>query len=212
MTRLFDILFSTIGLLLLSPLLVILAVYIRLDSKGPIFYRQERVGRFGRTFWLYKLRSMYVDADKKGPLITVGDQDYRITRIGQFIRRYKFDELPQLLNVLKGEMSIVGPRPEVKKYVKHYSREQRKVLDIRPGITDIASIMYKNENEILEAQANPEKYYIKVIMPHKLSLNKVYIADPNLKNYFYIIFLTAKEVLRGKPKASVPELKQYELN
>lgn len=212
MTRLFDILFSAIGLFLFSPLLVILAIYIKLDSRGPVFYRQERVGRYGRTFWLYKLRSMYVDADKKGPLITVGDQDQRITRIGQLLRKYKLDELPQLINVLKGEMSFVGPRPEVKKYVKHYTKEQRKVLDIRPGITDIASIMYKNENEILEAQSNPEKYYIKVIMPHKLSLNQVYIAAPNLKNYFYIIFLTAREVFKGKPKESVPELKQYELN
>ncbi|RYD59446.1 MAG: sugar transferase [Sphingobacteriales bacterium] len=212
MTRLFDIVFSAVGLLVFSPLLVPLAVYIKLDSRGPVFYRQERVGRFGRTFWLYKFRSMQVDADKKGPLITVGDADNRITRIGQFIRKYKLDELPQLINVLKGEMSIVGPRPEVKKYVKHYTDEQRKVLDIRPGITDIASIVYKNENELLQAQRDPEKYYIKVIMPHKLTLNKVYISAPNLKNYFYIIYLTGREVFRGKPKAPVPELKRYELN
>lgn len=194
MTRLCDILFSAFGLLILSPAIIILSICIKLDSRGPVFYRQERIGRFGRVFRLYKFRSMQVNADKKGLLLTVGGHDNRITRLGHLIRKYKLDEIPQLINVLKGEMSIVGPRPEVKKYVDLYTEEQRNVLSVLPGITDVASIVYKNENDLLEAQADPERYYIETIMPDKIRLNQIFIKAPNIRNYFQIIFMTIKEI------------------
>lgn len=198
MTRIFDILFSAIGLIVLSPVMLVLAILIKADSRGPVFYRQERIGRFGRSFLLFKFRSMHIDADKKGPLITISTQDNRITRMGYYIRKYKLDELPQLINVLKGEMSIVGPRPEVKKYVALYTNEQRRVLEVLPGITDIASIVYKNENELLETQPDPEKYYVEKIMPDKIRLNQVFIKAPNIRNYFQIIFLTVREVFGSR--------------
>lgn len=152
--RLFDILSSGIGLILLSPLFLIIAVWIKLDSKGSIFYLQERIGKGGIPFRIYKFRTMVTDADKKG-LLTVGNRDPRVTCIGYYLRRYKLDELPQLINVFKGDMSIVGPRPEVPKYVRLYSASQREVLSVKPGITDLASIKFRNENEILSAQEIP---------------------------------------------------------
>lgn len=148
MIRFFDIFFSALGLLVLSPVFLVIYLLIRLESKGPGFYIQERIGKDGKPFGLYKFRSMRIGSDNQG-LITIGSHDSRITRIGYFIRKYKFDELPQLLNVLKGDMSLVGPRPEVRKYVEMYTEEQRKVLSVKPGITDYASIEYVNENEIL---------------------------------------------------------------
>ncbi len=193
MTRLLDIIFSILGLIILSPLFLVMALWVKLDSPGPILYRQIRVGRYGKDFKLLKFRSMHVDADKKG-LLTVGGRDPRITKSGYFLRKYKFDELPQLINVLRGEMSAVGPRPEVRKYVDLYSDEQKKVLNVRPGVTDMASIKFRNENEILEAQPEPEKYYIEHIMPEKINLNMEYINAPTLYNYFRIIFLTIKKV------------------
>lgn len=198
MTRLCDILFSALGLIVLSPAIAFLAVCIKIDSRGPVFYRQERIGRFGRSFRLYKFRSMHVNADQKGLLITVGGHDSRITRLGYLIRKYKLDEIPQLINVLKGEMSIVGPRPEVKKYVDLYNDEQRKVLNVLPGITDMASIVYKNENELLETQPDPERYYIEKIMPDKIRLNQIFIKSPNIRSYFQIIFLTIKEIFSSQ--------------
>ena len=195
MTRIFDILLATLGLVILSPLLIFVYVAIVLESRGGGFYRQERTGRYGKPFRLIKFRSMYVNADKHG-LITVGGHDNRITRVGYYIRKYKIDELPQLINVVKGDMSIVGPRPEVKKYTDLYTEEQRKILDIRPGITDYASIKYVDENEILGTSDNPESIYIEHIMADKIKLNMIYISQNGIKEYFKIIFLTLTNIAR----------------
>lgn len=195
MTRIFDILLATLGLVILSPLLIFVYVAIVLESRGGGFYRQERTGRYGKPFRLIKFRSMYVNADKHG-LITVGGHDNRITRVGYYIRKYKIDELPQLINVVKGDMSIVGPRPEVKKYTDLYTEEQRKILDVRPGITDYASIKYVDENEILGTSDNPERIYIEHIMPDKIKLNMIYISQNGIKEYFKIIFLTLTNIAR----------------
>lgn len=194
MIRLFDILFSLFGLIILSPVLLIVYIFIIIESKGGGFYCQERVGKNGVGFKLFKFRSMRVGADKHG-LITVGGHDSRITRMGYFIRKYKVDELPQLLNVLKGDMSLVGPRPEVRKYVDLYTNEQRKVLNVRPGITDYASIEYADENVILGKFDDPDKFYIEHIMPDKIKLNMRYIENHNLKEYFKIIFMTIKAIV-----------------
>lgn len=194
MKRLFDIVASAIGLLLLSPLFLILAVWIKCDSRGPVFYKQKRVGRGNKDFDLYKFRSMRVGADKLG-LITVGGRDPRITRSGYFIRKYKLDEFPQLINVLKGDMSIVGPRPEVRKYVDLYTPEQQEVLRVRPGITDPASIRYRNENELLAQVEDPERYYREVIMPDKLRLNLEYVHTMSFWNDIRFIFSTFRAIL-----------------
>ena len=189
MKRLFDIIASGCGLILLSPVFLVLAIWIKLDSKGPVFYKQVRVGRGNKDFYLYKFRSMRVGADKAG-LITVGGRDPRVTRSGYYIRKYKLDELPQLINVLKGDMSLVGPRPEVRKYVDMYTLEQMHVLDVRPGITDLASIRYRNENELLEKAEDPDKYYIEVIMPDKLRINLEYVANHSFCYDIKLIFST----------------------
>lgn len=195
MIRFCDIVFSAIGLLLLSPLFLLVYILIRCESKGGGFYCQQRVGKDGRMFGLYKFRSMRTGSDKKG-LITVGGHDSRITRMGYFIRKYKIDELPQLWNVLKGDMSLVGPRPEVKKYVDLYTEEQRRVLSVRPGITDYASIEYVDENEILGKADDPDRVYVEEIMPAKIKLNMRYIENRNLNEYFKIIGLTFINILR----------------
>ena len=195
MTRFFDILFSFFGLVILSPLFVIIWLIIVLTSKGGGFYKQIRVGKNGADFSLYKFRSMRKDADK-GSLITVGGRDPRITQIGYFIRKFKIDELPQLFNVLKGDMSLVGPRPEVRKYVDLYTDEQKKVLSVRPGITDYASIEYVDENEILGKAENPDEVYVNQIMPDKIKLNMKYIENQSVKEYFKIIFLTVFKIFR----------------
>ena len=187
--RLFDIISSGIGLLCLAPVFVVMAIWIKLDSRGPVFYRQTRVGRYGHDFRIFKFRSMRVGSDK-GRQITVGERDPRITRSGYFIRRYKIDELPQLINVFLGDMSIVGPRPEVRKYVDLYSEEQRKVFQVRPGITDLASIKYRNENELLSQVDDPDTYYIDVIMPDKLAINLEYIRHQSFMGDIKIIFNT----------------------
>lgn len=187
--RLFDIISSGIGLLCLAPVFVVMAIWIKLDSRGPVFYRQTRVGRYGRDFRIFKFRSMRVGCDK-GRQITVGERDPRITRFGYFIRRYKIDELPQLINVFLGDMSVVGPRPEVRKYVDLYSEEQRKVFQVRPGITDLASIKYRNENELLSQVDDPDTYYIDVIMPDKLAINLEYIRHQSFMGDIKIIFNT----------------------
>ncbi|MDU1101871.1 MAG: sugar transferase [Haemophilus parainfluenzae] len=195
MIRFFDFILSLVGLVVLAPIFIVLAIWIKIDSKGPVFYKQVRVGQNGIDFGLFKFRSMVVDADKKG-LITVGGRDPRITRSGYFIRKYKLDELPQLINVLLGDMSLVGPRPEVRKYVELYTDEQQKVLSVKPGITDYASIEYMDENEILGKSNDPEKTYIEEIMPEKIKYNMKYINNKNLFEYFKIILLTVLKIVR----------------
>lgn len=191
--RLFDFVFSLIGLLILSPVLIILSFCVVIDSRGGIFFKQVRVGKEGRDFFLFKFRTMFSNSDKKG-LLTVGIRDSRITRIGYYLRKFKLDELPQLLNVLLGDMSLVGPRPEVRKYVELYNKEQLVVLSVKPGITDYASIEYANENELLGKSDNPNKLYIEEIMPAKLMLNMKYIANPGILTDIKIIFLTIRKV------------------
>ena len=176
MKRLFDIIASGLGLIVLSPLFIILAVWIKLDSKGPVFYRQVRVGKDNKDFRIFKFRSMRVGSDK-GSLVTIGGRDPRITRSGYLIRKLKLDELPQLINVFVGDMSLVGPRPEVRHYVDYWTPEQMHVLDVRPGITDPASIKFRNENELMEKAENPEEYYINVIMQEKLKLYLEYVRN-----------------------------------
>jgi putative undecaprenyl-phosphate galactose phosphotransferase len=193
--RFFDFILSLVGLVVLAPIFIVLAIWIKIDSKGPVFYKQVRVGQNSIDFGLFKFRSMVVDADKKG-LITVGGRDPRITRSGYFIRKYKLDELPQLINVLVGDMSLVGPRPEVRKYVDLYTDEQQKVLSVKPGITDYASIEYMDENEILGKSSDPEKTYIEEIMPEKIKYNMKYISNKSLFEYFKIILLTVLKIVR----------------
>ena len=193
MIRFFDILFSSLGLIILSPLFLILAIWIKLDSKGPIFYKQLRVGKNDENFYLFKFRTMFMNADKNG-LITVGVRDPRVTRAGYFFRKYKLDELPQLVNVMLGNMSLVGPRPEVRKYVEMYTPEQRKVLTVKPGLTDYASIRYIDENKVLAKSNDPERTYINVIIPEKIRYNIKYIEHQSVKEYFKIIFLTISRI------------------
>ena len=194
MKRFFDLVASGLGLLVLSPLFLILAVWIKCDSKGPVFYRQVRVGRNNRDFRLYKFRSMRVGSDNGG-LITIGGHDPRVTRSGYYIRRYKLDELPQLINVFVGDMSLVGPRPEVRKYVDLYTPEQMHVLDVRPGITDLASIRYRNENELLEQVDDPEQYYVDEIMQDKLRINLEYVAHHSFATDMLLIINTLCKIL-----------------
>ena len=193
--RLLDIVLSLLGLLFLLPIFVILAVWIKFDSQGSIFFRQIRVGKDGRDFRIYKFRTRIVNAEKMG-IITIGERDPRITNSGYFLRKYKLDELPQLINVLKGEMSFVGPRPEVRKYVEMYNQEQLKILTVKPGITDYASIEYINEDEILGKSFNPEKTYIEEIMPEKIKYNMKYINNKRVIEYFKIIFLTIIKIIK----------------
>jgi len=191
--RLFDIVFSGLGLLFLSPFFILLAIVIIVDSSGGVFYKQVRVGKNSIDFYLYKFRSMKTDSDKKG-LLTVGGNDPRITKVGYFIRKYKMDELSQLINVFLGDMSLVGPRPEVRKYVDLYTKEQLKVLTVKPGITDNASLAYFHENELLGKSSNPEKTYISEVMPSKLALNLVYVNDHSLLSDVKIILRTIKKI------------------
>lgn len=195
MIRFFDIIFSIMGLVILSPLFIVLYLLIRTESKGGGFYSQERIGKNGKPFKLYKFRSMRIGSDKKG-LITIGEKDNRITKTGFILRKYKLDELPQLWNVFIGDMSLVGPRPEVKKYTDLYTEEQKQVLHVRPGITDWASIKYVDENKILGESKTPDEAYVNLIMPNKIKLNMVYIQNQTLGEYFKIIFTTFKEIVR----------------
>ncbi len=195
MKRLIDILVSGCGLLVLSPLFLVLAIWIKLDSKGPVFYCQVRVGPGNKDFRIFKFRSMRTGSDK-GSLITIGGSDPRVTRSGYYIRKYKLDELAQLINVFIGDMSLVGPRPEVRRYVDLYTPEQMKVLEVRPGITDYASIEYMDENVLLEKSSDPDKTYIEEVMPAKLALNMKYINNPTLFEYFKLIFMTIFKIVR----------------
>ncbi len=192
--RIFDLFFAFIGVMILLPLFLAIAVWIKLDSPGPILFRQSRVGQFAREFSLYKFRTMVADAERLGKQITAID-DWRITRSGRLLRKYKLDELPQLFNVLKGEMSLVGPRPEVPKYVAFYTLEQRRVLEVPPGITDLASIKFRNESDLLAGVSNSEELYIQKIMPQKLELNLKYIAQASLKFDLLIILRTVWRVI-----------------
>lgn len=193
--RLFDIFFSLILLIILLPLFIVVSVIIAADSRGGVFFNQERVGWKGKHFKLHKFRTMRPASESAGQ-ITVGMRDPRITAIGYNLRKYKLDELPQLLNILKGEMSVVGPRPEVPRYVALYNEEQRQVLNVKPGLTDYASIDFVDENAILAKSSNPEKTYIEEIMPLKLSLNKKYIQEMSLKTDIKIIFGTIKAIFK----------------
>jgi lipopolysaccharide/colanic/teichoic acid biosynthesis glycosyltransferase len=193
--RVFDVMLSALGLLLLAPLLVLIALWIKLDSPGPVFFRQERVGRFGVPFRIHKFRTMAHEAHGAGPLITVGD-DQRITRAGAGLRRAKLDELPQLIDVLRGAMSFVGPRPEVPRYVAVYPAELRdKVLSVRPGITDLASIRYRDESALLARAADPEREYREVVLPAKLRLAAEYVDHATLATDLRLIGLTLKTLL-----------------
>lgn len=195
MKRLFDFVASGIGLLVLSPIFLIVAIWIKCDSRGPVFYRQLRVGKDNKDFWLYKFRSMRPGSDKHG-LITIGGRDPRVTKSGYFIRKYKLDELPQLINVFIGDMSLVGPRPEVRKYVDMYTREQMQVLTVRPGITDLASIRYRNENELLEGVEDPDQYYVDVVMQDKLNINLEYVQNHSFIGDLILICRTFIAILK----------------
>lgn len=179
MKRLFDIVFSFLGLVFLAPIWLLIVVLILSTSKGPVIYKQFRVGKNNKDFKIFKFRTMHVNADKLG-LLSVGDSDPRITQIGYYLRRFKLDELPQLANVLRGDMSFVGPRPEVRKYVNFYNQAQMQVFRVRPGITDLASIEFRNESELLTGQEDPDSYYINVVMPKKLQINLDYLKERTL--------------------------------
>ena len=195
MKRVFDILFSLIGIIILLPVYIIISLLIMIDSKGGILYQQERTGKGDEIFKVFKFRTMRPDSFSKGAL-TVGSRDPRITNVGYYLRKYKLDELPQLFNVLFGDMSFVGPRPEVKKYTDLYNRTQKKVLTVRPGITDYASIKFRNENDLLSVSDNPEQLYIDEIMPEKLDLNLKYINDNSLFKDIKIIFDTFYVIIK----------------
>lgn len=186
--RFFDIVFACIGLVLFSPLFIIIAILIKIDADGPVYFSQQRIGRFGKAFTIYKFRTMHILQTHH--LLITSNNDTRITNAGKWLRKYKIDELPQLYNVLKGEMSFVGPRPEVKKYTDSYTASQQVVLSIRPGITDYASLVYKQEQQLLSTTADPEKMYMQTILPRKIRLNKLYLNNMNVINYFSIILLT----------------------
>ena len=192
--RIFDIVFSCLGLILLAPVLVVLALIIKLDSKGPILFIQPRVGFNNQDFNIFKFRTMQMESDKKG-LLTLGNKDSRITKVGYFLRRYKIDEFPQLLNILLGDMSFVGPRPELRKYVNYYPKEDLIVLSVRPGITGLASIEFRNEVELLKAVKDPEAFFIESIIPEKLKLNKLYIAKSSFWFDLKLIIITVFRVL-----------------
>ena len=192
--RIFDIILSLFGLMILFPFMLIIAILIKLDSKGPVFFKQIRVTKNGREFKIFKYRTMRVGSDKYSQ-ITVGKDD-RITKIGLFLRKYKLDEIPQLINVFIGDMSLVGPRPEVPKYVALYTDEQKEILKVRAGITDYASIEFSNENDLLASEEDPEKAYIKKVMPKKIELNKKYISEISMLTDIKIILLTIKKILK----------------
>ncbi len=190
-----DIVLSLLGLILLSPLFLIIALLILVDSGRPVLYRQRRTGKDEVPFNILKFRTMIVNADKSS-LLTIGLHDNRITRVGYYLRKYKIDELPQLINVLKGDMSLVGPRPEVTKYTQLYTQQQKEALSVRPGITDPASILLKNENEMIAASPDPEKFYIEKLIPEKVSINLQYIERMSLKNDLRIIIKTLFAIIR----------------
>ena len=193
--RVFDFTASLLGLIVLSPLFLVIAILIKLDDGGSVFFRQTRVGQYGKPFKIYKFRTMVENAEKLGAQVTKGD-DPRITRVGKFLRKYKLDELPQLINVLKGEMSLVGPRPEVPKFVKLFEKDYKEILKVKPGITDYASLEFKDENELLKGAENPEEVYIKEILPKKLEYYKKYLKDISFTTDLKLILETIWGVLK----------------
>lgn len=193
--RAFDVIMSAIGLILLSPFFIIISLLIKFDSPGPVLFKQVRVGRYERNFKILKFRTMVTDAEKRGAQITVG-RDSRITRVGHFLRKSKLDELPQLINVFIGDMSLVGPRPEVPKYTQYYTKSQKRIFELRPGITDYSSIKYRDENEILALSSDPEKTYIEEIMVDKLKLNMEYLENKSLLTDIKIIFNTLLKIIK----------------
>lgn len=193
--RCFDVAASSVGLLFLTIPFLFIAIAIRCSSKGPVYFRQVRVGKDGKNFRIFKFRTMVTDAERKGMQITVGN-DARITKVGAFLRKTKIDELPQLINVLLGQMSFVGPRPEVPHYVEMYDDYQRNILRIKPGITELASIVYRDENDLLAVSDDPEKTYIEDIMPKKIELNMQYMQKMNVFYDIKLIFATFAAVLR----------------
>jgi lipopolysaccharide/colanic/teichoic acid biosynthesis glycosyltransferase len=194
--RFFDLILSLMGLLITVPILFLITILIKISSSGPVFYKQVRVGKNNKDFKIFKFRTMHLNADKKG-LLTVGGRDPRVTSIGYYLRKFKLDELPQLINVFKGDMSFVGPRPEVRQFVNLYSEIQKKVLNVKPGITDLASIEFRNENEILSKEEDPNQYYIDNIMPKKLEINLKYINQRNLLKDFVVIIKTIKVIFNS---------------
>lgn len=200
--RIVDVVAAAVGLLLLSPFLLTIAAIAKLTSPGPVLYTQERVGKDGTRFRVVKFRTMEVNADQVGPGITASG-DPRITRLGRWLRLLKLDELPQLWNVLRGEMSLVGPRPELPKYVAGYTEKQRKVLSVRPGITDMASILYRHEERVLGVQADPERAYRELILPHKLDLNLEYLRRMSLVHDLSLILRTLRSLFESGPQESI---------
>jgi lipopolysaccharide/colanic/teichoic acid biosynthesis glycosyltransferase len=197
MKRLFDILFALFVLICFLPIGMMLSLWIVFESRGGVFFSQNRVGQNGVSFRLLKFRSMYVNAESMGR-ITVGSRDARITKVGYYLRKYKIDEFPQFINVLKGEMSIVGPRPEVQEYVDLYTESQRKILQVKPGITDLASLAYFHENELLANSQNPQQTYIKEVLPAKIKLNEEYLKNPSFFIDLSIILKTVAKIFRKK--------------
>ena len=189
MKRLFDIFFSSIGFVILLPFFSIVAIFIKMESKGPVFFIQERIGKDLEPFSLFKFRTMTADADRKGPLVTASG-DSRVTRTGKFLRKTKIDELPQLWNVIKGDMSLVGPRPEVETYVNKFKKDYSEILKIRPGITDIASLTYRDEESVLKDKSNHEEYYIQALLPVKIGLAREYLKKASLIYDFCLIVRT----------------------
>lgn len=192
--RSFDVVFSLIGLIVLAPILIVISILIKLDSKGPILFIQGRVGKNNKDFNIYKFRTMRIQSETKG-LLTLGNKDSRITKVGYFLRRYKIDEFPQLINILKGDMSFVGPRPELRYYVNFYNEDDMKIFVVRPGITGLASLKYRNEVELLKAANDPENFFIKTIIPDKLKYNKEYIKRRNFFFDLKLIFITIIKVI-----------------
>jgi lipopolysaccharide/colanic/teichoic acid biosynthesis glycosyltransferase len=192
--RIFDFVTALVGFVFLLPFIIIIGIFVKLDSRGPVFYLQERVGQFEKPFKIWKFRTMVADADKNGTLITLA-KDSRITKVGRVLRKYKLDELPQLINVIIGNMSLVGPRPEVKKYVNLYNAEQKKILDFKPGITDLASIKYSEENDLLANAIDIDEIYVKQIMPDKLKMNMDYFYNPSIKKDLVCILKTLVKII-----------------
>jgi lipopolysaccharide/colanic/teichoic acid biosynthesis glycosyltransferase len=197
--RAFDLLAAGLGLILLSPLLALVAIWIKIDSEGPVFFRQERLGRGFRPFWIYKFRTMLADAPKRGGPITFGP-DPRITRVGRFLRKTKLDELAQLLNVIKGEMSLVGPRPEIPQYVKMFELDYAEILKVRPGMTDLASLKFRDEAEILGRAGNPQEEYVRHVLPAKIKLAKEYIRRASIWSDVRLILKTLLALCRPRAR------------
>jgi lipopolysaccharide/colanic/teichoic acid biosynthesis glycosyltransferase len=199
MKRVFDIFFSLIGLLISLPLFAVVGILIKIDSTGPVFFRQERIGRNFERFAIFKFRTMVLDAEKKGLSIT-SNTDKRVTRVGKILRKLKMDELPQLINVLRGDMSLVGPRPEVERYVELYKKDYREILKVRPGITDVSSILYRDEEGVLGDQADPESYYVRVVLPQKIKLSQEYLKKSSFSHDVKLILKTLFRVFLALPK------------